>query len=80
MFTHKNLILKEFVLQNFDLNITLFWQICIFSALKKQKPITKEMGENLVKKLKLNQYLECSAYTQDGLKTVFDEVSQQLRI
>ena len=39
----------------------------------KKKPIPASEAESLVKKLKLKGYKECSAFTQDGLKDVFDE-------
>jgi len=43
-------------------------------SLKKmnQHPVTTPQGEELARKLKVVQYLECSAYTGDNLKVVFD--------
>ena len=40
---------------------------------KKHRPVSKERAEQVVEDLKLVGYKECSAYTQDGLKDVFDE-------
>ncbi|KAK4538537.1 hypothetical protein CDCA_CDCA18G4562 [Cyanidium caldarium] len=34
--------------------------------------ITTEMGQQMVREMRLEQYLECSALTQVGLKAVFD--------
>ena len=40
---------------------------------KGQSPITKEQGTMMAKELGFYKYLECSALTQNGLKSVFDE-------
>ncbi|CAG8713484.1 5275_t:CDS:2, partial [Dentiscutata erythropus] len=37
------------------------------------KPVTPEQGEKLVQKLGAIKYVECSAFTQKGMKNVFDE-------
>lgn len=37
------------------------------------RPITKEQGIRLAKQLNAEEYIECSAKTQLGLKNVFDE-------
>ncbi|RGB38173.1 P-loop containing nucleoside triphosphate hydrolase protein [Rhizophagus diaphanus] len=37
------------------------------------KPITTEQGEAFARKFAMTKYLECSAFTQKGLKKVFDE-------
>lgn len=36
-------------------------------------PISKEHGDSMSKELGAVKYMECSALTQAGLKTVFDE-------
>lgn len=45
------------------------------SRLQKErlKPISSEQGEKMVKELKCAKYVECSAKSQVGLKSVFDE-------
>jgi Ras-related C3 botulinum toxin substrate 1 len=40
---------------------------------KKLSPITYEQGLDMAKKVGAVKYLECSAQTEKGLKTVFDE-------
>ena len=36
-------------------------------------PVTRERAEQVAQDLKLVGYKECSAFTQEGLKDVFDE-------
>ena len=38
-----------------------------------RKPISAAEGERLASSIGAVEYLECSALTQEGLKTVFDE-------
>ena len=42
-----------------------------------QSPISAEQGHDLCKKLRLLTYLECSAFTQKGLKNVFELCAQE---
>jgi len=47
-------------------------------VLAKQKlaPITKEMGEKMAKDINAESYIECSALSQKGLKSVFEEAAK----
>ena len=44
-------------------------------AAAQQKAVTSSEGARLGREVRAVKYLECSALTQKGLKTVFDEVS-----
>jgi len=41
-----------------------------------EEPITAEMGEQMMQEIGACKYLECSALTQEGLATVFDEATR----
>jgi len=45
------------------------------NALRKEglSPVTFDQGTQKAKELKFNKYMECSALTQKGLKSIFDE-------
>jgi len=45
----------------------------ILEELKGEKLPTTDMGESVAKEIQAKAYLECSAYTQEGLKRVFEE-------
>ena len=42
-------------------------------AKSKQKPITREQGQNAAKEYGAYAYIECSALTQENLKETFDQ-------
>jgi len=60
------------------LKIDLRDDAAVIEALKKQQlsPITKDQADTLAKEMSLSGYVECSALTQKGLKTVFDDASR----
>eukprot|EP01103_Thecamoeba_quadrilineata_P014082 TRINITY_DN4088_c0_g1_i1.p1 TRINITY_DN4088_c0_g1~~TRINITY_DN4088_c0_g1_i1.p1 ORF type:complete len:202 (+),score=28.45 TRINITY_DN4088_c0_g1_i1:23-628(+) len=45
----------------------------VLEELKGEKPPTPEQGESMAREIEAKAYLECSAYTQEGLKRVFEE-------
>lgn len=42
------------------------------------KVITRKEGEEKAKKMKARGYLECSSFTNDGVKNVFDTAIQSV--
>ncbi|CAF4061867.1 unnamed protein product [Rotaria sp. Silwood2] len=53
----------------------------VIEKLRQQKlaPITSLQGEEMRKKIGAVKYLECSALTKEGLKTVFEEAIRACR-
>eukprot|EP01103_Thecamoeba_quadrilineata_P001284 TRINITY_DN11135_c0_g1_i1.p1 TRINITY_DN11135_c0_g1~~TRINITY_DN11135_c0_g1_i1.p1 ORF type:complete len:201 (+),score=39.80 TRINITY_DN11135_c0_g1_i1:55-657(+) len=45
----------------------------ILDELKGEKLPTPEQGESMAREIEAKAYLECSAFTQEGLKRVFEE-------
>jgi len=60
------------------LKVDLRDDLAVIESLKSQglQTLSKDMGENLAKDLGASGYVECSALTQKGLKTVFDEAAR----
>jgi len=50
----------------------------VIEGLKNQglATVTKDQGDTMCKEIGANSYVECSALTQKGLKTVFDEAAR----
>ena len=42
-------------------------------AVKRIKPVSRDMGERLAREIKAVKYVECSVRSQKQLKDVFDE-------
>ena len=51
---------------------------CAKMAAKGKKPLSKEDGEVVAKHIGAQCHLECSALTQEGLKTVFDKSIEEV--
>jgi hypothetical protein len=51
----------------------------LISAFSRMSPIQYSQGVAMCKDIKAVKYLECSALTQKGLKTVFDEAIRAVR-
>jgi small GTP-binding protein len=46
------------------------------NILKKITPISKSLGEKLLKELKLNDYIECSSKINKNIKLIFDKICE----
>ena len=67
------IIIKHSIVLLDVLHITVMQETLAKLKEKKLQPISYPQGLQMAKEIRAVKYLECSALTQKGLKTVFDE-------